>query len=142
MNHREPVSTIMSRQVVYAEAGQRPSSVRRLLAEHGIQHLPVLRGGALVGLVSSADMNKLSMASYGADERAVDAFLDHQFKLEDIMQTRLVTIEEGDTIRHAAEVLAEGRFHSLPVVDAAGFLVGILTSTDLIRYLLQQLPAD
>lgn len=138
MDPNQPVSEIMSTRVVTAHLGQRPSEARRLLMQHGVHHLPVVRGDKLVGLISSADMYKLSMASYGADERAVDAFLDHQFSLEDIMQTRLVTLDWKAPIRRAAELLQDGNFHSLPVVDPTGRLVGMVTTTDLVRFLLTQ----
>ena len=41
-------------------------------------------------------------------------------------------------MRSAAELLGEGTFHSLPVVDDEGRLQGLVTSTDVIRYLLAQ----
>lgn len=132
------VSSIMTRDVVAAHLGQRPSEVRHLLVDHGVHHIPIVDGGNLVGIISATDLHKLSMASYGADERAVDAFLDHQFSVEDIMKTRLVTVAGTDTIRRAAEILGEGVFHSLPVVDPTGRLVGMVTTTDLVRYLLEQ----
>jgi CBS domain-containing protein len=48
-----------------------------------------------------------------------------------------VTLPHDGNVRQAAEILAEGGFHSLPVVSG-GKLVGIVTSTDLIKYLLSQ----
>ena len=44
-----------------------------------------------------------------------------------------------DYIRDAAEILAKGEFHSLPIVDTDDTtLLGMVTSTDLIRHLLDQ----
>ena len=43
-----------------------------------------------------------------------------------------------DPNSEAAKALADGSFHSLPVVEANGDLVGLVTTTDLIRYLLEQ----
>ncbi|MHA1571775.1 MAG: CBS domain-containing protein, partial [Alphaproteobacteria bacterium] len=41
-------------------------------------------------------------------------------------------------IRSAAELLSDGTRHSLPVVNGDGELVGIVTTTDLVKYLLAQ----
>ena len=54
------------------------------------------------------------------------------------MSKNIVTIKPTTSIREAAEMLAEGDFHSLPIVDKEGNLQGLVTSTDLIRYLLKQ----
>ena len=54
------------------------------------------------------------------------------------MVTKLTVLNETDTIRQASEILAEGKFHSVPVVDKQKQVVGIVTMTDLIRYLNDQ----
>ena len=51
------------------------------------------------------------------------------------MTKSLITLNKDQSIRDAAELLAEGTFHSLPVVDEDDKLVGMVTSTDLIKHL-------
>ena len=63
--------------------------------------------------------------------------MDHSRTIEDLMQANPVTIGASEPIRRAAEVLADGWFDCLPVVDD-GELVGMVTSADLILYLLAQ----
>lgn len=138
MKRNEPIRSIMSTDVTTVNVSQKLSEVRRLLAEGRFHHLPVLSGKKLVGLISASDMIKLSFSAYGADERAVDALLDHEFSIEGVMVKDLQTIGSGRTVREAAQLLKSGDFHSVPVVDDAGDLVGIVTSTDLIRYLIDQ----
>lgn len=137
MKRNEPVSKIMTKDVQTVHVAQKLSEVRRLLAENSYHHVPVVSGSKLVGIISAADMFKLSLALYGVDERAVDVMLDSQHTIESVMTTELTTIGAKQTVRKAAEVLAEGSFHSLPVVDGED-LVGLVTSTDLIRYLVEQ----
>ncbi|MCA9647487.1 MAG: CBS domain-containing protein, partial [Myxococcales bacterium] len=50
----------------------------------------------------------------------------------------LRTLKTTDSVRDAAGELAGGSFHALPVVDGENRLQGIVTSTDLVRYLLDQ----
>ena len=61
--------------------------------------------------------------------------LDHQFNLEDVMTTELVTLPDSATVHDAAEVLGRGGLHSVMVIDITGELAGIVTTTDLVRYL-------
>ena len=48
-----------------------------------------------------------------------------------------LSISPDTTIKEAAEILAGQTFHSLPVTEN-GSLVGMLTTTDLLKYLLEQ----
>ena len=138
MKHNEPVTKIMSRNVVSVHHGDPISKVRQIIKEQGVHHVPVVRGDQLVGLISYSDILRVSFGDvFNADERAVDATLDHTMTLEQIMATDVTTLTEHSTIREAAEILAQGKFHSLPVVSGRK-LVGMVTSTDLIRYLVDQ----
>lgn len=137
MKRNDPISKITTTELQTVHLGQKLSEVRRMLAENPYHHVPVVSGKKLVGLLSATDMVQLSLAIYGVDERAVDAMLDSQHTIESVMTTDLTTISAKDTVRSAATVLGEGKFHSLPVVDGED-LVGLVTSTDVIRYLLEQ----
>ncbi len=68
----------------------------------------------------------------------MDAYLDHQFSVEGLMKKDLKTIPEKSTIADAADALSDGDYHAVPVVNDEGGLVGLVTSTDLIRFLRAQ----
>ena len=138
MKRNDPITNIMSKDPITVHHGQKLSAVRQLFVEHGIHHLPVVSGKRLLGLISATDMINLNLSAYGGDERSMDAMLDHQFTIEQVMSKHLTTIDARGTVREAAEKLRSGKFHALPVVDVDGDLVGIVTTTDLIAYLLEQ----
>ncbi|MCA9653684.1 MAG: CBS domain-containing protein [Myxococcales bacterium] len=138
MKRNEPIKSIMATNPLTVNITQKLSEVRKLMSEQQIHHVPVVSGRKLVGLLSATDMVRLSFSAYGADQRAVDAMLDHEFTIEKVMQTELTTLQDTSTVRDAAKILREGAFHSLPVIDSEGALLGIVTSTDLIRYLYDQ----
>ncbi len=139
MKRNEPVSKIMSTHLVTVHHGEPVSKVRQLIREHGIHHIPVVSGQKLVGIISNSDVLRVSFGdAFNADERAVDATLDHTMTIEQLMQKDPVAVRENAPIREAAQTLADGNFHSLPVVSDGQKLVGMVTSTDLIRYLLDQ----
>ncbi len=138
MKKKESVSQIASTALITIQMGQKLSDARKLMQVNQIHHVPVVNGTKLVGLLSAVDLASLSLTSFGSDERSNDAILDNQFSVEDVMSKNVVTIKPTTSIREVAEMLAEGHFHSLPIVDKEGNLKGLVTSTDLIRYLLSQ----
>ena len=138
MKRNDPISHLMSRNVVTVHHGDPISKVRSLVREHGVHHIPVVNGDQLIGIITWSDILRVSFGdTFGTDERAVDATLDHTLTLEQVMKKHPVTLSEPGTVREAAEILAKSDFHSLPIVNGSK-LVGIVTSTDLIRYLVEQ----
>ncbi len=138
MRHNEPVSHIMSSEMMTVHAGQKVSEVYKLLTDNPIHHVPVVNGEELVGLISSTDMMKLSLDAYGTPDKANTEYFDSMFSIKDVMSTALNTVQPDDPIRLAAEKLSTAPHHSLPVTDGDGKLVGIVTTTDLVNYLLAQ----
>jgi CBS domain-containing membrane protein len=138
MKRNEPVSNIMSSEITAVQEGQPLSEVRHKMINSNIHHVPILSGKNLVGMVSFTDMMKLNVVINGADNHTIDAIIDQQFTISDIMSTELTTLNDRDTIRQAAEVLSENNFHAVPVTDNNSELQGIVTSSDLIRYLNNQ----
>lgn len=138
MKKNEPVSNIMSNDISAVQDGQSLSEVRHKMVGSNIHHIPVLSGNKLVGMVSFTDMMKLNVVINGADDRAIDTIIDQQFNIGDIMSTQLTTLDTRDTIRQAAEILSENNFHAVPVTNDSSELQGIVTSSDLIRYLSDQ----
>ena len=67
----------------------------------------------------------------------MDAYLDHQFSIEGLDEEGSSNAaDQVDPIADAAEAsLADGSIHAVPVVNDKGDLVGLVTSTDLIRFL-------
>jgi len=138
MKKHETISKIMSANVASVQVGQPLSDVRDLMLNANIHHVPIIDGSKLVGLISFTDLMKINFVINGVDERSINAIIDQQFSIREIMSDKLVTIKNTDTIRDGSELLAKGGFHSLPVIDDEGALVGIVTTTDLIRYLNEQ----
>lgn len=135
MKRNDPISHLMTKEVETVQVGQKISEVRKLLAKNNFHHVPVLDGKQLVGILSTADVLKMSFEAYGSDPRTMDVILDKQFTIKQVMRKELTTLHHKDTVRSAVELLVDGKFHSLPVIDDNRNLVGIVTSTDLIRYL-------
>jgi CBS domain-containing protein len=138
MKHNVPVHEIMSAAPVTVHEKQKVSDAHRLIVERKIHHVPVVSGQRLIGIISANDLLRVSWGDVNRqDPRMVDALLD-TLTIRDVMQEDVVTVRPHETVRRAAELLAQGEYHSLPVVDDDEQLVGLVTSTDVIKYLLEQ----
>ena len=134
----QPLIHVMTENPVALDVKQKLSDARTIFSDGHINHLPVVDGGKLVGILSSSDLVKLSL-SYD-DDGSLNDFLDRQYPLDSVMQRHPITVRVDATVREAARILAAGSFHGLPVVGHDGSLKGIVTSTDLIELLLEKLP--
>lgn len=137
--HNEPVTHIMKPNPKTIHLKTPISEVGKIFSQGKIHHLPVVDGKELIGMVSYFDLIRVSFEqSFGVtDKEAVYEVLDQTLTIESIMTKDPVCIQAKATVRDAAEKLSTGQFHSLPVVNEDHELLGIITSKDLIEYLLK-----
>ncbi|MCJ8289981.1 MAG: CBS domain-containing protein [Crocinitomicaceae bacterium] len=136
MKKREPVSKIMTSDVITLNHTDNLETAEQLFREKNIRHIPVVSGKSVIGMLSLTDLLRISFAD-AASEENVDTTVYKMFTLEQVMAKKIVSISSDTTIKEAAEILSEKEFHALPVVDN-GELTGIATTTDMINYLLDQ----
>ncbi|MBT8253657.1 MAG: CBS domain-containing protein [Flavobacteriaceae bacterium] len=133
-----PVSDIMTMKVVTVSRSDELETAEHLFKKHKIRHIPVVSGDIIVGILSYTDLLRISFAdAIDEDESTVDTIVYNMFTIEQVMAKNVISVQSDSTIKDVAEILAKREFHAIPVVDD-GKLVGIVTTTDLINYLLDQ----
>ncbi len=137
MKRRTPVSEIMSKEVIALTRSDDLDRAEMLFKRHNIRHIPVVSGESIIGMLSYSDLLRISFADATNDERDVDSVVYNMFTIEQVMTKNLISVTSETTIKEVAEILAKNEFHALPVVDDST-LMGIVTTTDLINYLLKQ----
>lgn len=138
MKQKVPISTIMTQDVVKLNLSDNLTKAETLFKKHHIRHIPVVNGNKIIGMLSYTDLLRISFVdAVDDDEEDVDTTVYNMFTVEQVMAKNLVTISPDTTIKEAAEILATREFHALPVCTG-NLLVGIVTTTDLIRYLIDQ----
>lgn len=140
MKKREPVSHIMTKSVHTVQIDEQLKDVHDLIRKHHIRHVPVLHGKQLVGIISRTDMNRLTFSSLFANEADADEAVFDMLTISQVMTHKPRVVKESDTIYDVAKILSSEEFHALPVVTEKdeSVLVGIVTTTDVIRYMLEQ----
>ncbi|WP_026727269.1 CBS domain-containing protein [Flavobacterium denitrificans] len=137
MKKREPISHIMTKAVVTANEKDDLKTVVEKLKKNTIRHIPIVKGKEVVGIISRTDVNRLTFgALFEGQEGADEAILD-MLNISQIMTSKPRTVPSDMIIKDLAEIFAKEDFHALPVVDHDE-LKGIVTTTDVIKYLLEQ----
>ncbi|ESU23321.1 hypothetical protein FEDK69T_14800 [Flavobacterium enshiense DK69] len=132
------VSTIMTQNVVKLNLTDDLTKAESLFKEHKIRHIPVVSGNKILGMLSYTDLLRISYADAADDEdEIIDVTVYNMFTIEQVMTKRVITVTPETTIKETAEILANNEFHAVPVCEG-DLLVGIVTTTDLIRYLIEQ----
>lgn len=138
MKYKVPVSTIMTKNVIKLNTSDDLTKAELLFKKHHIRHIPVVNGNKILGMLSYTDLLRISFADAVDDEdEVVDTTVYNMFTVEQVMAKNLVKVSPDTTIRETAEILASKEFHALPVCEG-DLLVGIVTTTDLIKYLIDQ----
>lgn len=135
----QPIANVMTKNVITIELTEHNlESAEHLFRKNKIKHLPVVDKGNLAGLLSLTDLQRLSFVNgFGEDEIDVDTAIYDMLSLEQVMVAKPVIVAPKQSIREVAEILTKEAFHALPVADN-GHLVGIVTTTDLIKLLLEE----
>lgn len=121
------VSDIMTAAPVTVDAGASLEEAMRLMDEHDVRHLPVLRGAELLGVISDRDLlgatgwQPASMRAPGGPET-----------VGELVQSRPVTATPDDTVVMMAVDMVSREIGCLPVLSE-GALVGIVTEMDLLE---------
>lgn len=98
-----------------------------------IRHIPVVDDGKLTGLVTERDLiGAAATHIFGLKQKRKSALLKSVL-IKEVMRKRLFTVEPDTSIKDAAHLMADKKVGCVPVVSA-GVLVGLVTTTDILRY--------
>ncbi len=104
-----------------------------------INHLPVLEGGKLVGILTDTDLRNASLTSdhlAGPEEAPV-----HDRKVREVMKTEVWSVTPEDAVEDVLLIIQRKRFGALPVL-AGDRLVGIISKLDVINAFVDVLGID
>ena len=131
------VKDVMTTQVVAVRRGATFKEMAATLRRVRVSAFPVVdENGKVIGVVSEADMlAKEALANHGLVDE-----LRHRKEIQkaegvtagDLMTHPAVTVRPEDSVEHAARLMFSLRIKRLPVVNAGGELVGLISRTDLL----------
>jgi CBS domain-containing protein len=113
------------------------SHAHQMMKEYGIRRLPVVEHNHLVGIVTLGDIREASPSDATTLSIWELNYLWAQLTVERVMTRHVLTLSPDASILDAAEVMLHKKVSGLPVVDAHGHLVGILTESDIFKMLVE-----
>jgi CBS domain-containing protein len=137
MKKREPVSKIMTTAVHTVNEKDSLHEVIQKFRNHKIRHLPVVSGTKVTGIISRTDINRLTFGALFPNQDGADEAILQILSIPQVMTSKPKFVNSTDAIKEVAEIFATEEFHALPVVDNDE-LKGIVTTTDVIKYMLEQ----
>jgi len=120
MKQVEPVlkvKHIMTRKLVTIGPDETLETAAKLIKQHGVDHLPVVEEGRLVGIVTSWDL----AVSIGTGKK----------RIAEIMTKEVITARDEEPVEVVIRRLEQHKISGVPVVDERGSLVGMVTTDDI-----------
>jgi CBS domain-containing protein len=139
-----PISQVMTPSVLCVRADVSVETVASLLLEHGISAVPVVdESGRPIGVLSNTDLVREAQDNRGEipTERLPRGF--HMESLGrrtagDAMTPLVFALPEMAPVGKAAALMVYERVHRTPVLGKDGRIVGILSSSDVLRWLARE----
>lgn len=121
-------TSIMSTEVVCAREDLDLDALVELMLTRRIGCLPVVdRDGQAIGMVTKQDLLELLAA------RPSDA--TYPRNAGEAMMPLAFTLDDHATVAHAAAMMASEGVHHVPIVEATGVVIGVVSSLDVVRWL-------
>lgn len=137
--HTTVLRDIMTPHVITIDLDATLERVEEAFARYRFHHIVVTEHGKPVGIISDRDLLAARSPYVGTlSEQARDT-ATMQRKAHQIMSRRLITARAESTAADAALVLVQHAIGALPILDACGALVGIVTWRDLLRWAVREL---
>lgn len=110
-----------------------------LIDERKLRRFPVVSGDKLVGIITDRDIRTATVSSVVLTEKKYHDYLLNTVKVESIMTPNPRSVTPDASLKEAAKIILDMKVGGLPVVEDDK-LVGIITETDMLRALIDQLP--
>jgi acetoin utilization protein AcuB len=130
------VKNWMSKPAITIDENASMNDAIKLLKNHDIKMLPVMRKGNLVGVITDRDLKRASASDATSLEIHELLYLLSNIKIKKIMTKDPVTVPPDYTIEETAEILLKHKISGVPVVDDYGIVVGVITQNDLFRIII------
>lgn len=131
MNTQNPVSEIMSKDLITVNPNDNLTKVKEIFDSKGIHHIPVVEFKSLVGIISKSDFQFFQSGTTNGEvrEKLIENVRYRNHEVKEIMTTGIASLKSTDRISFAIALFKENLFHCIPIIDNKE-LVGIVTPLD------------
>ncbi len=123
----------MAKNVMTVDENTSLMRATRIMKENNIRRLPVVSHGKLIGIITDRDVKDASPSKTTSLDIHELYYLLSEMKVKDVMTSAPLTLLGNETLEKAAIIMLNSKISGLPVVDASGHLIGLLSETDVLR---------
>jgi CBS domain-containing membrane protein len=134
------IRELMSTDLVTLTEDETLAHAQRCMARGRIRHLPVVRDRKLVGLLTHRDLLAASFSIFADVDQTEQRRIFVTVPVVEAMHRDVISVPPDLPVKRAAEILLENKYGCLPVVEADGTLVGIVTEADFMSLTVRLLP--
>lgn len=117
---------LMSTNITYLGVGDKVSTAKKMMNKLNVHHAPIVEHKRIAGVVSSTDIHNM-------DE---DILLQDEI-LGNIMSNTVLCVSQNTPLQHVLEVFVHEYIHCLPVINEDQSMCGIITQTDIFKWVLK-----
>ena len=129
---------VMSSPVITMSPETNLEDAWEIIREKRFRHIPVVwKDGKILGIFSDRDILREAACMWSMQNGE-----KQEMKVKDIFKTRVLTAKPDMNIREIARVLIEEKIGCMPIVDDDGFIIGIITRSDILRTLVNHAPLE
>jgi len=128
--HQLKIKDVMTSAVMTGNKKQTMRHIQALLRENKVAGIPIVEGKQLIGLVSTEDI------IHALEKGYIDS------PVEERMTKNIISLQDDMPLSFAISYLNKYRYGRFPVLNKDHELVGILTSSDVIRTLLVEMNRE
>jgi acetoin utilization protein AcuB len=132
------IRDVMTKNPITVDSETLVLDAQKIMRENNIRRLPIVDKGKLVGIITQHDLLEASPSPATSLSIHELNYLLAKMKVKEIMKKKPVTITPDTPFEEALRIGQEKKIGSFPVVDN-GKLVGIVTESDIVRFLTRAL---
>jgi len=102
-----------------------------------IRHLPVVEGERVVGMLSQRDLFHSALAVALGLKHGEQKDMLRAIRIREVMKQPVISVPAETTVKEAARMMIEKKIGCL-VVEEKGSLLGLVTETDILRYVVEE----
>lgn len=143
MKYNTSIAALMTQKPLTVAPKDNLEVVRHLFESKGFHHVPVVENNVLKGIVSYTDYLRIIKEIYAhVETNTISQSGLNKVLVEDVMTTNPICLSPTDTVEDALRIFRTHAFHAIPVVENNQYLVGILSTHDLVKLLEQLIGRD
>ena len=139
MLHKYRVMDAMSKNVYKVRIDDDFAKVEDIMHSHKVHHVPVVdKADEIVGLVSQRDLFRISKPRLTDEGYQYNPTELNEFILKHVMTAAPYTAKYDTALSEVMTIMAQNKYGCVPVFDDANKLMGILTQTDILKFIVKE----